>query len=217
MEKLAHKFDRFIVLTDGNKKEWKSLVNLEVVANPLSFYSDKSSTCENKTVICVGKISYQKGQDILVKAWQLVNQQFPDWQLHLYGKENLEVLDTNNLSGNVHFFLPEKNIEQKYLESSIYVMSSRFEGFGMVLTEAMACGVLCVSFDCNYGPSDIIQHNVDGLIVENKNVNQLAEAIIELIKNPIKRTEMGSKAKQNVSRYNIKNIAKQWDHLFKSL
>lgn len=217
MEKLAHSYSSFVVLTDGNKKEWKSLKNLEVVANPLSFYSDISSTCKNKTVICVGKISYQKGQDILVKAWQLVNQQFPDWQLHLYGKENLEVLDTNNLSGNVHFFLPEKNIEQKYLESSIYVMSSRFEGFGMVLTEAMACGVPCVSFDCNYGPSDIIQHGIDGLIVENKNLNQLAEAIIELIEDQIKRTEMGSKAKQNVSRYNIENIAKQWDHLFKSL
>src|SRR5690606_19368974 len=156
MEFLGKKFDRFIVLTEKNKNECKSLRNMQVIVNPLSFTSDSFSNLDNKKVICVGKISYQKGQDILIKAWESVYESHPDWELHLYGKENLDFLDTNNLKNNVHFFPPVKDIENKYLESSIYVMSSRFEGFGMVLIEAMEFGLPCVSFDCNYGPSDII-------------------------------------------------------------
>lgn len=217
MERLAKKFAKFIVLTPGNKNEWKSLSNLEVIANPLSFYPQASSTLENKIVICVGKISYQKGQDLLVKAWEKVHAQFPDWQLHLYGKENLEILDTDHLENNVHFFHPDKNIEEKYLESSIYVMSSRFEGFGMVLIEAMACGVPCVSFDCDYGPSDIIAHNEDGYIVEKNNIDELANRLIDLMENDQKRKAFGRQAKVNVQKYQIENIAKEWKTIFDSL
>ena len=217
MEKLARKFDKFIVLTEGNKKEWSSLKNMEVISNPLSFYSDKSSTLKNKVVISVGKISYQKGQDILVEAWDKVNKIHPDWQLHLYGKENLSILDTNNLSNNIQYHPPIKNIEEKYLESSIYVMSSRFEGFGMVLIEAMACGVPCVSFDCDYGPSDIIRNQEDGVLVPNGDVNKLASSLVQLIENSELIENFGKKAKQNVKRYAMEQIAQDWTQLFKSV
>ncbi len=218
MEKLAKKFSKFIVLTDGNKNEWKSLKNLEVIPNPLSFYPEETSVLENKKIICVGKISYQKGQDLLIKSWKIVNKNFPEWVLELYGKENDNFLSTKNLNLiNVKHFPPEKNIEKKYLESSIYVMSSRFEGFGMVLIEAMACGVPCVSFDCNYGPSDIIKNNEDGFLVRKENIVELSEKIMELIENETLRKEMGQKAKQNVKRYNSEMIVKQWDNLFKKL
>src|SRR5690606_8962207 len=92
MEFLGKKFDRFIVLTEKNKNEWKSLKNMQVIVNPLSFTSDSFSNLDNKKVICVGKISYQKGQDILIKAWESVYESHPDWELHLYGKENLDFL-----------------------------------------------------------------------------------------------------------------------------
>lgn len=218
MDKLGSSFSKFIVLTDGNKKEWKTLNNLEVIPNPLSFYPDESSSLDQKTVICVGKISYQKGQDLLVKAWDIIRQKHPDWKLELYGTANEQFLNTENLNKKgIQYFPPEKNILEKYMNSSIYVMSSRFEGFGMVLIEAMACGVPCVSFDCNYGPSDIIDHNVDGFLVENGNVKELANHILQLVNNENIRLAMGKRAKQNVKKFAPQVIAARWDELFKEV
>ena len=217
MDRLAGKFQRFIVLTEGNRKEWTSLRNVEVIPNPLSFYPAESSALRSKTVICVGKISYQKGQDLLLKAWEKVYKKYPDWKLHLYGKENLNVLDTNHLVNNVSYFAPAKDIEQRYLHSDIYVMSSRYEGFGMVLIEAMACGIPCVSFDCDYGPSDIISSGVDGFIVPKEDIDALAEKIIKLIENPEMLADFGRQAKESVLKYKTEAVAKQWDSLFKTI
>lgn len=218
MELLAKKFSKFIVLTKGNKNEWKTLTNIMVIPNPLSFYPDQTSTLENKKVICVGKVSYQKGQDLLVKAWEIVNRNFPDWSLELYGKIDDVLLDNRNLKQiNISHFPPDPNIEKRYLESSVYVMSSRFEGFGMVLIEAMACGVPCVSFDCNYGPSDIIKDGVDGFLAQKENIRQLAEKIMELINNRDKRIQFGKNARANVAAYQPEQITHQWDQLFKNL
>lgn len=217
MEKLASKFDRFIVLTEGNRREWPHLKNMLVIPNPLPFSNTEISSQKNKTVICVGKIGYQKGQDLLVKAWSQVHLQFPDWQLHLYGKENLDFLDTNNLKDNIHFYPPEKNIEQKYLEASVYVMSSRFEGFGMVLIEAMEFGVPCVSFTCDYGPADIIEDEVDGFLVEKEDVAALSAKVILLLGDEQLRLKMGRRAKENVQRYAPAEIVLEWDQLFREL
>lgn len=218
MDKLGSTFAKFIVLTDGNKKEWKSLTNLEVIPNPLSFYPSASSSLDQKTIICVGKISDHKGQDLLVQAWDKVHEEHPDWKLELYGNANEGFLNTTHLhKKNIYYFAPEKNILEKYLNSSIYVMSSRFEGFGMVLIEAMACGVPCISFDCNYGPSDIIDNNQDGFLIENGNVQELVNHILQLIANDQLRMTMGMKAKQNVKRFAPEVIAEKWDQLFKQI
>ena len=217
MERWAKRFSKFIVLTEGNKNEWKSLNNIEVIPNPLSFYPEESSDLNSKKVICVGKIAFQKGQDILLKVWDIVAVKYPDWTLELYGKENLEFLDTQNLPPNVNWFPPDKDIEQKYLDSSIYVMSSRFEGFGMVLIEAMSCGVPCVSFDCPYGPSDVISDNEDGFLVDNEDTSQLAQKLMALIEDKTKREKFGKAAKENVKRFAPGTIVKQWNNLFKSL
>lgn len=222
MEYLASDFKKFVLLTQGNTNEWTTLRNLEVISNPLSFYPENSSALDHKKVIVVGRQAYQKGYDLLLLAWKKVIDERPDWQLEVYGKkdvnQNLESLaDALGITKNVCFLNPEKNIEQKYLESSIYVMSSRFEGFGMVLIEAMACGVPCVSFNCNYGPSDIIQNGLDGYIVENGNIDALASTILKLIEDENLRKTMGTKAKENVKRYLPETIVKQWDELFKAL
>ena len=218
MSMQAKRFSKFVLLTEDNKKEWKTLDNIEVISNPLSFSPEDSSLLSSKTVICVGKISYQKGQDLLAQAWRKVWEKHPDWKLELYGYANENFLSTKKLSSiNIHYYPPEKEIMKKYLDSSIYVMSSRFEGFGMVLIEAMACGLPCVSFDCNYGPGDIIADGEDGFLVEKENIEALSSKIKVLIENEELRKDMGRKAKKNVRRFAPETIVMQWDKLFKQL
>jgi glycosyltransferase involved in cell wall biosynthesis len=217
----ARQYNKFIVLTKGNLLEWK-LNNLKVISNPLSFYPSNVSNLKNKTVIAVGKHCHQKGYDRLLKSWQLVTQTFPDWHLEIYGtideKEGLlDLSEKLKIQKQVTFFPPVKNIGEKYLNASIYAMASRYEGFGMVLTEAMAYGVPCVSFNCPYGPSDIINDSEDGYLVPNGDIERLKEKIIALIKNSELRKNMGLKARKNVQRYAPNVIVPQWDALFKSL
>lgn len=222
MSFLAKKFDAFVVLTNGNIEEWKHLRNLHVIPNPLSFYPDKSSTLQNKKVIAVGKQGYQKGYDLLLQAWQKVNINSIDWKLEIYGKiepqERLSKLAIQlGISDKVIFFPPTQQIEEKYLDASLFVLSSRFEGFGMVLIEAMACGLPCVSFDCPHGPADIITHGEDGLLVPNGNLEQLAEALIDVMEHEQKRQSMGAAAKEHVKRYLPEQIMPLWDTLFKKI
>ena len=121
-----------------------------------------------------------------------------------------------DLFKTVTFFPPVADIQAKYLESSIFVLSSRFEGFGMVLIEAMACGVPCVTFDCPYGPADIVSHQEDGLVLRNDAISAFAQSIIHLIEDDQLRKDFGKAAKQNVRRYLPEVVMPQWDALFKS-
>ncbi len=221
MNFLGKFFTKFIVLTKGNIQEWK-LKNIEVIANPLTFYPLESSTLKNKTVIAVGKQSYQKGYDRLLKSWQIVNKTNPDWKLKIYGtideKHKLNQLKKElNIDDSVCFFPAEKNIESKFLEASIFALSSRYEGFGMVIIEAMACGLPTVSFDCPCGPKDIILNGIDGFLVENNNIEEFAKKINFLIENENSRIQFGEKSKQNVKRFLPEIIMKSWDDLFKNL
>lgn len=217
MERLAAKFKRFVVLTNGNTNEWSSLKNITVIGNPLSFIPNEPSILQAKRVICVGKISYQKGQDLLLKAWELVQQKHPDWELDLYGKRDDRFLTMESNRTGIHYHPPVKDIEQAYRKSSLYVLSSRYEGFGMVLIEAMAFGLPCIAFNCNYGPSDIIQDQHNGLLVPTEDVVQLASSINRLIENESLRNEMGKNARASIDRYTPEHIMLQWDQLFKSV
>ncbi len=222
MRLLAPSFSKFIVLTKGNVQEWKALKNVHIIPNPLSFFPNQSSRLQNKKVIAVGKQGYQKGYDRLLNAWKLVHEKQPDWELEIYGtiKEEYKLQELAyelGIGNVVHFYPPEKDIQTKYLDASIYVMSSRFEGFGMVLIEAMACGLPCISFDCPHGPADVISNNEDGFLVDNGDCRQLAEAIITLIEDEASRVKMGRNAKENVKRFMTALVVQEWDILFKML
>lgn len=217
---LASQFNAVVVLTNGNKSEWRK-DNVIVIPNPLSFYPNKKSLLENNSVIAVGSHSYNKGYDLLLDAWKLIIQNHKNWKLHVYGKFDALKTFPNyaskiGIDKNVSFYKPTAAIQERYLNSSIMVLPSRSEGFGMVLIEAMACGVPCVAFNCPHGPADIIIDNEDGLIVPNGNIKAFSEAIIKLIENKALRKKMGEHAEENVKRFLPEVVMPQWDVLFKS-
>ena len=212
---------KFILLTEEEKMNWPELNNTTVINNPLPFFPEKVAQCENKKVIAVGRYTYQKGFDMLIDTWKIVSQKHPDWELSIYGEGDRESLqnkiDSLKISSNCLLKAPVTNITDKYLESSVFVLSSRFEGFGMVIVEAMACGVPPVSFACPCGPKDIIKDGEDGILVDKNNICQLADKISYLIENDQMRKQMGINARTNAQRFSIEQIGKQWSALFESL
>ncbi|MBT8778620.1 glycosyltransferase family 4 protein [Akkermansia muciniphila] len=218
MRLLGGMFPRFVVLTPGNRGEWP-MDNVEVIPNPLPFYPDVPSSGQERRVIAVGKISPQKNYGALLRAWKEVHGKFPDWKLDLFGAEKdggelRKEIRAAGLEGSFLLHPPTREIMREYLASSICAMSSRYEGFGMMLAEAMACGVPCVAFDCPCGPGDIIRHGEDGLLAEAGNVPELASALERLMGDDALRASMAAKARENVKRYAAETVAARWDALF---
>lgn len=221
MQYLARSFDAFVVLTEGNKKEWK-LKDLTVIPNPLSFYSLKKASLIDKKVIAVGSHNYNKGYDLLLKAWKVIYKKNQNWSLHIFGKIDLnrtflKLAEELGISESVVFTEPVQDIEQEYLKSSIMVLPSRSEGFGMVLIEAMACGLPCVAFDCPHGPGDIITHEEDGLLVSNGDIEELSKSLLKLMEDHSMRLKLGEHAKTNAKRYLPGVIMPKWETLFNDL
>ncbi|MFV8326801.1 glycosyltransferase family 4 protein [Flavobacterium sp. ZS1P14] len=212
------KYDRFIVETTESVSEW-NIKNTIVIPNPLWFTTEQFNDLESKKVIAVGRHTYEKGFDSMLKIWKRVVAKHPDWLLEVYGKSN-KISDLNALaenldvSKNVVFYEPVHRINEKYLEASFYLMTSRFEGFGMVLIEAMASGLPCIAYDCPCGPRAIISHNEDGFLIENGEESDYVKAIETLIENAALRREMGKKAKLSSEKYEINAIMQTWNQLF---
>lgn len=215
------KLDKVVVLTNEEAAYWPELSNCMVINNFLTFYPEENSPCTSNEVIAVGRYSHQKGFDMLINAWEIVAKRNPDWILKIYGEGNRE--DLNNLiikykiSDSCFLKHPTSDIANRYLESSIYVLSSRFEGMPMVLLEAIASGLPVVSFDCPCGPKDIINHEVDGILVKSGNIEELADKICYLIENENIRKEMGLEARKNAERFKIEHISLLWKNLFEEL
>lgn len=220
MQKQVSKFARFVALTKGNITEWNQS-NVIAIPNPLSFETEQTNLLDQKRVIAVGSHSYNKGYDTLLRIWQEIENEFPDWQLNIFGKVDKDKrfirLAQELQLKNVHFHQPVADIKAEYLQSSVMVLPSRSEGFGMVLVEAMACGVPCVAFDCPSGPTDIIKNNEDGFLVENQNQNDFIKLLTNLMKNESLRLKMGKAARENVKRFLPETILGEWDKLFKEI
>lgn len=213
--KQLKRLDKFIVLSEEDRNNWKEIDNVTAMPNPLPKTNDTPiSMTENKKVIAVGRYVYQKGFDLLIDAWEMVAEKHPDWHLYIYGRGNKE--EYKHIA-NCHLEDAVENINEKYADSSVFVLSSRFEGFGMVIIEAMKCGLPAVSFACPCGPSDIITNGKDGFLVNNGDTEQLAERICFLIENPEVRKEMGQRAIETARKYDIEEIGKRWEALFDNI
>lgn len=213
------KLNALVLLTEKDAEDWKDITNTIVIPNPLSFYPKEAAKLENKQVIMVGRYNDAKGYDYLIPAWEIVHRRYPDWKLNVYGSGELRDdvcrwIEERNLEDSIILNEPTDEIMDKYLESSICVLSSRYEGFSLVIIESMACGVPVVSFDCPYGPRTIIKDGEDGLLVDYLDINSLAKGICTLIKDEVLRKRVGTKARSNVLRFAKESVMQQWVVLF---
>lgn len=222
MDRQVNRLDALVVLTSQDEHDWGDKIPIYVIPNSFPFYPDKPSLCENKQAIIVGRYNSAKGYNYLIDAWKIVYQKHPDWIINIFGSGEYKdrvrkQIQDNGLQDVVIMNNPIDHIMEEYLKSSIYVMSSVFEGFAMVLLEAMSCGLPCVSFDCPYGPRNVITDGEDGILVEYLNSQALADNICKLIENEELRKRMGRQGRHNVLRFSRETIMPQWVELFKSL
>lgn len=222
MCRYASQLDALVLLTPNDAEDWKSVVKTFVIPNPISFFPKVSAELVNKQVIMVGRYNDAKGYDYLIPAWEIVHLRHPDWALNVYGSGELrdqvkEWIRERHLETTIIMHNPVDNIMEKYKDSSICVLSSRYEGFSLVILEAMSCGVPVVSFDCPYGPRNIIKNGEDGILIEPLNYQALAEGICQLIENKSLRMQLGANARENVLRFSQDSIMEQWEDLFHKL
>ena len=219
--KQLKRLDRFVVLTEEDMLAWPELQNVSVIPDPLSFVPTAQSSLSVKRVIAVGRYVYQKGFDLLLQAWAKIERQCPDWMLVVYGDGDRAPYEQmmRNLGIDTSRCLlngPTTDIQREYVNSSLFVFTSRFEGFGMVLVEAMACGLPVVSFACPCGPKDIVRDGEDGFLVENGNIDELVQQLMKLMVDHRLRTAFARHALQNVQRFNIEQTALRWKSVFES-
>lgn len=223
-EQIVRRFDKFVVLTNEDRGYWGNLPNIEVIPNAAMHVSDAYSDVMNKRVIAVGRLDYQKGFDRLIQAWQLVQHtgKFTDWKLDIFGQgewqEMLQqMIDKAGLQDSLQIHQPTKQIGEEYVKSDMLVMSSNYEGFPMVMIEAMACGLPVVSFDYKCGPKDIIQTGINGLLVPNGDIQALADAMMKVMEDEAYRKMLSLNARKVVDTYSEQAVMSQWIRLFTSI
>ena len=216
------KADCVVSLTEKDAALWRTFHH-HVVAIPnfIHFNEMESlSTLDNRQVIFVGRNTYQKAIPDLVEIWRLVNKRHPDWKLEMYGKGVYDELlkDTvENNDINISCHPPTSDIHRRLVESSIFVLASSYEPFGLVIGEAMSCGLPVVAFDCPFGPAEQIENGETGFLVENRDIKAFADRVCQLIEDKEMRKKMGHAGITYVQRYRPEEIMPKWKKLFESM
>ena len=204
-----------VTLTEGDAVNWRRVCkHVYVIPNIVHLNeSDRYSECTNKRTIFVGRLVKQKGLPDLVKVWELVHQRHSDWQLDIYGEGEMGSIPEINL----YVHVPISNIFEKYFENSMLLLTSIYEPFGLVMPEAMSCGLPVVAFDCPHGPAEIITDGEDGFLIKDRDCQVFADRVCQLIENEELCQCMGRKAIQSSQRFSADKIMPQWKALFSSL
>jgi glycosyltransferase involved in cell wall biosynthesis len=222
-----HRFDAIVVLTGEDARDYRAELNgaptrVERIPNALPELGGGRSPLSERAIAGVGRLTGQKGFDLLIRAFATVVRERPDWELRIYGdgsqRPELERLIAElGLNGSVRLMGATSEIGEELSRASVFALSSRFEGFGMVLVEAMSKGLPVVSFDCPRGPSEIVDDGVDGVLVPNGDVEALARALVELTGDDRRRRELGAAGLEKSRRYEIGAIGERWDALLAEL
>ena len=222
-----HRLDALAVLTEGDRADYDAMLEgtatqVVRIPNAVPRLDGGVAALEEPVVVAAGRLNSQKGFDLLIAAWRRVAERHPDWQLRIYGRGSeraalQRLIFEAGLQERVLLMGATRRLGEALERASIFALSSRFEGFGMVLVEAMSRGVPVVSFDCPRGPSEIVGDGVDGLLVPAEDVDGLADALCALIEDPARRRAMGRAALDKAARYDAAAIGREWEALLDDL
>jgi glycosyltransferase involved in cell wall biosynthesis len=212
---LYRKIDQVVTLTQNDKEQFDRFhTNVLVIPNFSPFPISSTHQQNNKQIVTIGRLTDQKNYIHLLQAWEKISQAIPDWHLNIYGEgEHHQMLDNyiaQEALQNVTLMGTTSDVKQVYEQSSFFVMSSKYEGLPMVLIEAQSFGLPIVSYNCPYGPSDVIQENQNGLLVEDQNIDKLAEAILKLASSPDLLKRFSQESLLNAEKYQPEQILKIW-------
>lgn len=222
-EKIARSFDRFIVLTEEDKEYWGNMPNISVIGNAAITMPQKSD-CTPRRVIAVGRLDFQKAFDRLIDAWEIVKKDKASegWRLDIFGQGEWrdmlnDMIKKKGLSASAAVNAPTADIAAEYAASSILAMTSHYEGFPMVMVEAMSAGLPVVTFGYKCGPRDIVTPGTDGIIVPDGDTAAFADALLKLMADDSLRQRMGQAAAGVVDRYSEARVMGQWMSLLENI
>lgn len=222
------RFDAVTVLTEADKKVVQGkLKNVSVLPNPLTFTPIDKVPSKKKIVMAAGRLDvwYIKGFDVLIKAWAIVSQKHADWELYISGESNKtserlyieKLIREYNVQQTIRLIGYSDRIKELYKEASIFVLSSRYEGFGMVLTEAMSQGCACVACDFKGRQREIIRDSSEGIICPPDNVTELADAIDNMISDNDYRISVQNRSVERSKDFSLDKIMEKWSMIFNKI
>lgn len=212
---LYKKINTVVCLTKNdmlNYQDWFD--DVQVIYNISPFFIPNEVGVKDKKIISVGRLTYQKNFQALLMAWKIIQDRIDDWTLEIYGDgedyNDLQGIISSHTLKNVFLMGQTNDVEKVYNQSSIFVMSSRYEGLPMVLIEAQTFGLPIVSFDCPHGPAEVITHQANGILVENQNIGLLAQTMLDLISNNQQREQYSIQALKDAQKFQQSSILEMW-------